>query len=709
MVKVRRLRRSRQNERQGRHFADGVAWLVATAGLLATYREVIASCSVKAAALPGDATSATIWQGWVAANAGWGYPAQLPMVNWPDGELDSSLSLLNVAFTSVNSLVASVLNPVCSYNVISITNGVLLLVSLSALLHKAGVRSWVATLLSGSFVLGPWFYLVASSNLPWTFAWMPIAGLALQISERHSRNFARVTSIAVLYSLPLLVDPYLAVSSLVLLAVGTVYVRSQPLESRAATSVIFTPAALVGGFIFLFVAFLLQSDLLLSSDLPARPQADFFAWSARPEYWFLPDTSLPPYSWLPTFLPSISSGESVPASGLFVGILAPSLFGLAGLVFLTDSSFRSSVQKQIALPLGPMHLALTLICLGVLFSLPPSIPFGEFQVPTPTMLLSEFGLPLRVTMRFGFIAHVGITLLSGLVANLLLQSSSTVIRRTSGGMVLALFSLSVGLAAIAGRPVFDYLTAPDPYQWLAEQPSNGNEGVADLLPFPDIDASFATWQVIHEWPVSNPRMTRNLAHEAMVGFVHPQTACIANVERVKYLLRHSSEVDSAKMDYLTLVKHFRLRGNPSPVEGVSADNDATREWNDIDVYTPTDSMMTTPAFLGYGVGFLGGTFENGRGVAQMNEETAILTVTPMRGSSGVRLPVALDVLGPSTGIRLTVQQEGEILWSGEVGQDWQRINFSASPLANIVIQKTDVKSKEDSDVYVGRFGVGDCI
>lgn len=668
--------------------------------ILLSLGPTVGSCSTQAPVTFGDATSGLIWQTWI-----WDQPGRQPwsganpFVNSPIGEpLWNPLNIVSIVPLSVLWLASQAVGPICAYSYAYVAFSILNIASLLVLFQRLRLHFSVAMSLTLYLVFGQFllfkvtnqlgFFFVAPvvlaiiAMLRWNedfqFRWMVVAGMAVGILA-YVDGYLLPVGVAVLVS-------WIAAFAVLPVQAG---LRRRVIAGVALGCLV---AAVVATPAFLTVLFYSPASDVVET---ARELSEFDAYALRLGDALLPSADHPYFGTATVALTGDGEVTGLPISGVFLGGLAV-LGSVALIVSLKTRTIRLCAAREIV-----VFASLTL--LGLLLVLPPEVEIFNLKFHTTTRLLYEWFPFLRVLSRFSLLIYLG-TL--GFIAVILASSWSRIGPRARGA-VASMFAivvlLDIGFPRGIQLPIFSFADAPPVYTWLASLEQREARVLSDLTRQEDVDGSFATPQIVHGWTVVNPKTASMEVQDALTALVHPQVACIANAVGASLLLRHTSGEPIPKIDYSNLRASFRSHSIDAEDGGWPA------FWFDVDVYEPSPSLYTS-GFLSFGTGFGPGIYEASRGYASTDSFLAKLETHEVPGRPSEEVDFAIDMRGPILKQLVRFVSDSGLQWEGVIGQDWNRVNFTARPGEVIEISARDITTglPVNLEISIGRFAAGDC-
>lgn len=687
---------------------------ILTAACFLRYQNQVEFCSTWLASDLGDNTAGiAYWGTWERLRA-----PQAPGTAFAQTVEDSLQAIQAVASAvtvQFSDLLAEALGLTCGFNMMS------LLFSLSSTLAAYWLLRFV--LRAGALVagigaailgLGPYATFMGHTHVQWLghFPLVLVLGFSIRMTTRPTRQVGVLAGLSVI--LTLFTEPHMPLASagiLIAVAAGAVLAKSSRAHSELRPSAIqvrrsLTAFVLTTGIGVAAVGLLLLRlrDSRGSLNLPVRGVDDL--WGFSPVQYFADGiwSRLVPLGEFQTVADHVSDSQIV--AQYFAGF-----FALTGVALSVWSIFSSRTRELTFTSKVAIGSSGALVLVGFMLAAPPYLNVGDFEIPLIPSLIHEIVPSYRFYWRYLYLVLLGLVAWGVIGWTRLAELSHSKLR-----IYVFLIAGTLALLDIIGYRAFlirgfDFRYTPEVYSWLASQNLKSQESVAELV---GRIPGHATWQTIHGKPLVNggpPNSDLFWVVKELDGFVQPQVACIANTMKIRYLLRHTSDPPIPPFRYQNLLRSFRYEDQAERWSSdVRAEYAAERFWYDVDVYESQGTGLTG-VYLTYGPGFGSGTFDGVRGIAPMSENRAFLVVRPVPGSAtsvaGDEWPVNFDIRGDLDLVRISITREsGERVWSGLVGQDWQRISFQARD--NEIIQLYAHGRLKLNQIWVGRFGSGDC-
>lgn len=672
------------------------------------------SCTSWIASDIGDNTSGiAFWNVWEALR-----PGSQPALAGPTGTDPSPQNVQNVlsGLTQVMALyLGRTLGLPCGYNtMVFIFALASTLAGYWLLRFVAGANALLSVLGALMLGLGPFSSFMISTHVQWVghFPLILTLGFTLRVALRPSVRGGIAAGLALL--LAGVSEPHMLLAALtivisVLLGVSLAASRKgthTPVGTWAERlpSLVAMSATIGAGGLLLGLLLLREASSEGGLGLPNRQASDI--WGVSPlEYLAVGASSR---------IHVLRTGErvwqSIPdseiAAAYFVGF---SLFAGAGLAFFwffRDASLRLARKPRVLVSTSAL-LALS----GLLIASPVNLQIGSFQIPSLPEMLQGLLPSIRFFWRYLYLVFLALVLLGALGWSWTLNRFEKIRRSSLVIGLVILFAFDMFAYRVFTVRGFNLEYTPDVYEWLRSAPLEDGQYVAELV---GSRPSYTTWQVIHGKPLSNdgdPSTSRFEEIEALNGFVHPQTPCLANSLRARYLLRHTAEAPIVAFPGQRLVASFRYSDESSAwPDRVAREYKRESFWYNVDVYE-NDGVRGTSIYLAYGPGFEGGTYDGIRGVAFMPGNEAFIEVKRVSKIGADAAPrddiASFDMRAGITPREVVVsRQGGEVLWSGPLGQDWQKVSFPSS--GDELLRVTAAGDSEESEVWVGRFGAGQC-
>jgi len=387
------------------------------------------------------------------------------------------------------------------------------------------------------------------------------------------------------------------------------------------------------------------------------------------------------------------------------------VYGVLGLVLLTGIWWSRGARNQFEQFRVSAWMGIGLFATGSLLALPSSINLFGVQVPTPAAVIHALVPAIRFFWRYEYLALVGLVILGSIGWSIWLRNVSRNWRvLLTAGVVATVIVDLVSVVPFVARG-FDFQRTPDVYTYLQERNKESPTAAVELTSDQDVGYTLQTWQVIHETELRHqnavPGTPQREAIDALWGFVHPQTPCLATAIGAEYLIRHNSDTPIPAFPHQELVNPFRYedqaRGWP---EDVREEFEQEAYWYDVDLYR-NDLQSTTTAYLSYGQGFEGGTWDGVTGFAVMPGREGYLRVVGVPGESPSVEKISFSIRVVSEPQEVVISDlDGNVLWKGQIGAEWTNVGLQLNGPQMLRISKPS--TTPESAVWLGAFGAGDC-
>lgn len=685
-------------------------WGIGFVVLFGSWRFVppLEDCSARLASIPGDNTAGPLWKTWARLQ-----------VNDPNAvELSFPIDSVQTVTSGISEqmmvIFARLTSPICGFNLTALTLTLMTALSLYWLLRFV-VRTpiVVATVGAVALAMGPFSYMVLNTHLQWVGAWplILLIGGGIQSLTRPGPWAALLMGLG--FGATLFTEPYMplaAVAILLLILVIRVVGRyrfetpSSGKNSWSFTKTYLVAVAVAALIASVFVALLTSLSRSTDLNIPVREAAavqGMLPWE--------PTTGALLYvsEWM-----TGTRAEMMrwPTDDIRIFYFAGT-FGLIGLGLLIAGRWYSRVGEELASFRPSIWTGVGLFVTGSLLALPARIDVLGWQLPTPTALINSVVPAIRFFWRYEYIALVGLVILGSIGWSIWIRTASTTWRRSLTVGVVAAGVIDVALVTPFVARGFDFEKTPDVYLYLKEANEQAQTGAVELTSDQDVGYTWLTWQVIHETEMKHknavPGTPERQVIDALWGFVHPQTPCLASAIGAEYLIRHNSDAVIPAFPSQELVRSFRYADQAGDWPERTRDElEQEAYWYDVDLYR-NDLSRTTSAYLSYGQGFEGGTWDGVTGFAVMPGREAYLDVIGVPGSPRIPETVSFSLRVVSEPQEVTVASlEGEILWQGVVLGEWTNVLIRVEEPQLLRITKSG--NSAESAVWLGAFGAGDC-
>lgn len=660
----------------------------------------------------GDGTAGLAWAVW-SRNVGQenAFLSVVPLTNYPVGEdLQAATDVASLVLLGSLELLSQVVSIPCAYTLLAIS-----FLSLGAWATQALVKylsnDYYVSLLAGTVIsFGAFATYKLQDHIAWTLVGTLSAVILLTYQFVETRRLLYGLLLGLLVSTAFFIDWYLAYGFLL------VYFTAMP-----ATLIVHPQVhGRIGNWLFLLVAPLLpvlgvltfqlawirETSGSLTRALPERTRSELDAYAASLDQWILPGRQTlethtenlttftgPMPSWIREFLTDSNTNE------LFVGTFG--LFGFLILLWALRDRWRVTAPKL--LPIAAVGLV------GILFSSQSSYTLFGLNILSPSGLVFEFMPAVRSVDRLGTLTVLALVIFGALGFSVARRRSPTFAVRcffTVAATLTVLFD--IGFPTGHTPRITDLGNVPAPYAWLASRASAGSETpVADLVMVDDVDHKYATWQMAYALPLVNARRPDSQNWSLINGMVesitHPQLACIANTVGSPFILHHWSETPLEPSSLLSLEKSFRS----SPGEVDSDDRVELETWDNVDIYRTVDPLVTSLGFMAFGNGWSRGGWDGSRGISSTSHRDSTLLIRSTAEGGGQET-YNIDARTDRDSELVRITQNGHAVWSGSITQDWQRIKFIAEPGVLEVSRIGSLAKDVGQNLWIGRFGAGDC-
>lgn len=217
---------------------------------------------------------------------------------------------------------------------------------------------------------------------------------------------------------------------------------------------------------------------------------------------------------------------------------------------LQDQGSRS--QKGVS-----FFLFATIVAL--LFSHSPYTEIGNFRILFPSYFMYKVLPMFRVCARFGILAMLCVSVLTGIGLTSILEKIKNVNKkRVFLSMILLL--VFVEFAPTLPAPMVNAVNPPPVYEWLAKQ-----EGDFTIAEYPlKGDQEYQFWQRIHQKRLVNGTLSGTYADKVrreIVNILKPKTPGILKYLGAKYVILHSGKY--LKSEDVPIIGEIpNLRGQP---------------------------------------------------------------------------------------------------------------------------------------------------
>lgn len=666
------------------------------------------SCSTRLSSIPGDNTAGPLWKTWARLQAGSSGDVDL---SFP---VDSVQTVTSGISEQMMLLFARLTSPICGFNLTALSLTLMTALSVFWLLRFV-VRTPVVVATVGAAVLamGPFSYMVLNSHIQWLGTWPLILVIGGGIQAFCKPGIGPAVLMGVGFGSSLFTAPYMPLAAatvmvliLVIRLAGRGRLRPTPSSHIAWTfrKTYVVSLGVIAVFGTLLVGLLSSISRNSPLNIPIREAAavrGMLPWE--------------PILGIATYWSGWIAGERQellrwPTDDIGIFYFA-GVFGFAGVGLLIAGRWNQNVRDRLRNFTTSIWMGAGLLFSGALLALPSRVELFGIQVPTPASLVHALVPAIRFFWRYEFLALVGLILLASIGWSVWLQTISR-----SGRRLMALGVVVAGVIDLASVTPFvargfDFERTPDAYLYLKEANERSRTGAVELTSDQDVGYTWLTWQVIHETEMKHKNATPGTPErqviDALWGFVHPQTPCLASSIGAEYLIRHNSETPIPAFPNQELVNSFRFEDQSGawPAE-VREEFEQESYWYNVDLYR-NDLLQSTNAYLSYGQGFEGGTWDGVTGFAVMSGRVAYLDVIGVPGKPQAPETVSFSLRVVSAPQVVTLANlRGQTLWQGQVSGEWTSVSVQLDEPQILRISKPG--DSPESAVWLGAFGAGDC-
>jgi len=686
-------------------------YLLVSGLVLVKYALPLQACKSWIATELGDNTAGIpFWNVWEALRVG-----NAPAIGAPEG-FDPSPQKVQFVTSwitiQITGAMGRLLGPICGFNFSALLLTMVTSLSFYWLFRNVFRAHWIVAVASTAFIaLGPFSTFVGNTHVQWlgSFPVVVAFGGFLKFLIGPQPGWGLLVGFAIFLSF--LSEPHMPVATAaVLFSVVVAALLSGLLQpnrlknignNRQTLGVVALVASTLLGLFLVAISLRRVSKQEGSLGLPERTADDL--WGVSIQEYFSSGLA----SRLTTLIDFERVMQRTPdgaiAAQYFMGFAALLGIVMALLLFARKATLREDTEQRLLFLSG-----VALVLVGFILSAPPQVAFGGFEVPMLPAFVVEVMPSIRFYWRFLYVVLLGAVCLGVLGWSWQLQESKRTGRNVLSVILLSLLVLDVfGYKPFMLRG-FDFTRTPDVYQWLSTQKLAPGEFVAELVwDYP----GYVSWQPIHEKPLINggePGSGRVLALQALDGFVHPQTPCLANSLGARFLLRHNGAEPIPAFEGQRLVESFRFTqqasGWPVAIQGEYANE---KFWYDVDVYE-NDGISSTNSYVAYGPGFAGGTWDDPYGFSVMPGQEGILSIRalPRRKTDSDEISFSMRSAEQAQDVSVT-RFNGELIWSGQLSGEWVEVRFRSPGDEFIRIVKNT--SSPESALWVGNFATGECV
>ncbi len=661
----------------------------------------ITSCSVSSVAgLGSDSTGGMAWNQWVGGNDfTWGTTNKS---NYPFGEkLDKPQFITSTVFLGAYKLFATLTTPICGLNLI------ILLGYMSSALMMFGLVRWllkrfdIAVFAGYAAAFVPFHVLKAQSHinyiygsifiaLIWVFLWM-----ISKPSYKRSALFAAVSAVGFYFD-----GYFILLSSLLIVGlVGSQVVvelyhllgargkRQKALKQSAGRLKYTLVAGLMLGLLLLPIAAVFKSSGSdISQSLAAvrsNIKVETLLYGARPIEFVLPAASNPLMSSsYGAYRMSKLHGSNYSEATLYVGFTVL-LLAVVGVVNVFSKKKRTAKLQNIPYPALLFMLGATLL-LCFAFSLPAYAWLFGHSVRMPSLLLVKVTANWRVLSRIFLVMDPLLILLASLGLYWLTKKRS----RLVGAVIVVVCGLALFLEYLPSPisstgdlyketpPIYKQLTTDDSVRIVAEYP------LADFSYTPTI----FTFQPVHKKTLVNANdgsVSRGPFDSSIAGLADPQTLGVLKSLKVDEVITHGFQFETPELQLIFKNQNYSSDGKLNLPASSYA-------------YKFTDLATAVPAALVITKGYeslyvdahqISHRYITNRATMHLHHFTGA-----PKANSYVASFSALSAC--SNPARVTVEQEGRVLWTGLV--DKQPVPIAATVADKDFTVKTELCSIEVS-------------
>ncbi len=256
--------------------------------------------------------------------------------------------------------------------------------------------------------------------------------------------------------------------------------------------------------IYKFVA----SDSKFSNVSISRAYEDFFYFSSRPWYFFIPPTRNPLYGkFAEQLIDSVAATNYFLADDYFPREHSGNFFGYLFYVLVTVSVAFVLVKGPTALKRHVSFLVLLVVVLGA-FMMPPFFTVSGLKLYTPSQLIFALLPVFRVSTRMVILIHLVLLMLLGVVYDFILTQYVISKRYLS---VFASIVTVIILMETYIPPEVKHFVPPDVYAYMGSHLDSGTKFV--VYPY-DSTQEALLWLDVHKGLLVNPRGYHDANYDA---------------------------------------------------------------------------------------------------------------------------------------------------------------------------------------------------
>jgi len=289
----------------------------------------------------------------------------------------------------------------------------------------------------------------------------------------------------------------------------------------------------------------------------AHPISDLYVYSSRPWEYLIPSANHPVLGKYALDIMSFTGldlhGSNFVEQTIFLGYASILLTMVTIVLWIKDKNRVPALDHRTYFTI---RFFVLVALVAFLFSLPPTIEFGCFDIQMPSSVIYKFVKTFRAYVRFSIVVALSVALLSGVAIKFLLNG-----RKTWFKAVITLLITFFILFESYVPPFYTRIEEiPPEYKWLSEQ--RGKLIIAEYPLASEIDkisSAYLFWQRIHRKVLINGYARGSVGDKfrEKIFYLSPSTIESLRKIGVDYIIVHNPEYSgSLVVDGLKLIKSF---------------------------------------------------------------------------------------------------------------------------------------------------------
>lgn len=486
-------------------------------------------------------------------------PGSVSQFAAPEGQAISwSLNLAAFPGILVQLALTYVFGPIAAYGLYGFMGYILTGMLMFLFVRRLTANPWVALICGWAFAFYPFAVLNGQGHLDYIQGWVLVLAVwrLVELQWLPTRRNAVLAGAAV--ALAMWWTPYfilLAGATYVAALLGSVVISLRDPAGRAVLRCHWITGAIVAVFLA-FLGALATLPSTSSSGVRTNTVAEFFAYSARPLEYLLPDSHSPLLgSVTGPYLASHLHGSDPVEATLYLGVTVLVLALIACIALARRKLPRPAAWAAILL------LAIGLVAL--ISSAPPEGTILGVRIPFPSHFVMRITTTWRAYSRFGIIVMLAVTSLAGIGLAAVARWSTPVWRIVVLVAAAILIPLDLWARLPAHTPAIsrtDTYSIPNVYKVLARQP-RGLTAEYPLVPYGYNFYQDVFYQNVHGMPMINGYLAGTLQERRAVSLANlsdPHTGPRLAALGVRYVIREAGASPYGLPSAGTPRKGFRL-------------------------------------------------------------------------------------------------------------------------------------------------------